>query len=71
MTTKTQDNDFGSKFLEDILAWAGSQLDPTDVFSENFLLDWAMGKPVEDVATESKLEQWALDNGFIRDPEQA
>ena len=48
MTSSKQDSDFtsaviNSSLLEEAIDWISSNLDPSDVFSESDLEDWAHG----------------------------
>ena len=33
--------DFGTTFLDDVIDWVAMNLDPNDVYDEEYLIDWA------------------------------
>ena len=41
MSSSSQDQKFGSKFLDDIVDWISDAMEPGDVFSESRLEGWA------------------------------
>ena len=42
MSSRAEDDLFGSEFLEIIVAWVGANLDPNDVFDRRKLVNWAI-----------------------------
>ena len=41
MTTQKQDVNFGLEFLEPIVEWISTNLEPQDIFDDKQLGDWA------------------------------
>ena len=48
MTTIAEDKSFGTDFLENIIDWIRSNLEPEDVFSDSQLRDWALNNGFEE-----------------------
>lgn len=53
VTTWAEERDFGSQFLEDVLAWIASEFEPEDVFDDQSLAEWAA--------------DWAEENGWTEE----
>lgn len=57
---------FGEAFLDDILNWISSDMDPDEVFEKSDLCDWIGGNMEPDeVYDHDILAEWAETNGFI------
>lgn len=54
--------------LDNVIDWITSNLNPTDVFDESDLCE-SVGDFAEpdDVFKASKLDAWALDNGYVKE----
>jgi hypothetical protein len=70
-TTSAQDTSFikeiiSTSLLEDSISWIASNLSPDDVFDDKTLLAYAAQDKVENVFTESELEEWAENNGYTK-----
>jgi hypothetical protein len=48
MTTKLEDDRFGGEFLEEIIEWVASNLNPEDVFDHDALEEWALDNGFEE-----------------------
>ncbi|MES2285923.1 MAG: hypothetical protein V4547_09570 [Bacteroidota bacterium] len=71
-TTQKQDTEFlnsviGTGLLESSIDWIKSNMSITEIFSEKELLDEAKNYDPEDVCSQSSLENWADNNGYIKE----
>lgn len=48
MTTLAEDKEFGSYFLDKIVEWIVSNMNPEDVFSYSELKEWALDNDFEE-----------------------
>lgn len=55
--------------LDEVIAWIGNNLNPEEVFHKDDLMEWADEHSVGDLVDEDRLEEWALENGFIKEEE--
>ena len=70
MSTATQDQKFGSAFLEEILNWIAENLDPEEVFGVEPLREWtATNLEPGEVYTLKTLSDWAESNGYVKGEE--
>lgn len=70
MPTATQDKDFGSKFLDEIVDWIKDNLGPGDVFDDQNLRDYVAETALPgDVFPDTKLDEWAESNGYKKEEE--
>jgi hypothetical protein len=71
-TTSKQDNDFlnsvvGSDLLENAIGWITDNMSIDEVFGEKKLLEEANNYDPEGIFSKATLEQWAEDNGYIKE----
>lgn len=71
-TTAKQDNDFlnsviGSDLLENAIGWITDNMSIEEVFGEKKLLEEANNYDPEGIFSKATLEQWAEDNGYIKE----
>jgi hypothetical protein len=71
-TTAKQDSEFlvdvvGTGLLESAIDWIAANLDPTAVFPEKDLLNWASSYDPQDVFDKQNLEYWAESNGYTKE----
>lgn len=83
MATETQNETFKKEIidrflLDNAIEWMNKNLNPEEVFDEQKLDDYAVGKGFfprasspEDVFDEESLTKWALNKGFSRESYQA
>lgn len=70
-TSPKQDRDFlekiiGTQVLEDAIEWMKDNLEPSDIFDDKDLISYASGQKPEKVFTQSELEEWAEENGYVK-----
>lgn len=58
---------FDQNLLETSIDWIADNMEPEDVFSKEQLINWAQQKKADDIFEVSELEEWALNNGFVRE----
>lgn len=71
-TTSKQDSDFlnsvlGSDLLENAIGWITDNMSIEEVFGEKKLLEEANNYDPEAIFNKQTLEQWAEDNGYIKE----
>jgi len=67
MSTQAQDNKFGREFLESITDWIDDNMSPSEVFSEDTLINWAMAWAEKQDEWITDPDKWARENGYIRE----
>jgi len=69
MITSIDENTFGREFLEEIVQWVGSNLEPEAVFEEDALRDWAGHQAPGNIFSDSDLSDWAEASGYVHESE--
>lgn len=72
--SKYQKENFGHRFLEDILEYINEKCEITEVFSETDILGWITNNSKfiadnfdpDDIFDKNELEAWAESNGFVK-----
>jgi hypothetical protein len=62
-TSVSQDEAFGRDFLDKIVDWIPSKLDPGDVFSEGALIKWAREMGIKNIFEIDEVESYLDDRG--------
>ena len=73
MLTNEDYRRFGNAFYDEIIDFIRDNVEPEDLYTTDQLCEWAKGDhaTLEDMASLAELEKWALDNGFVKETEEA
>lgn len=58
---------FGEYPLDSAIDWIKDNMEPDDVFEDDELIVWANNKRPEVIFSNTTLEEWALENGFVKE----
>jgi hypothetical protein len=62
-TSVSQDDAFGREFLDRIVEWIPSKMQPEDIFSEGTLIKWAREMGIKNLFEMEEIEEYLDDYG--------
>lgn len=65
-TSMSDDKEFGTYFLQDILEWVKERFSPEEIYEDDTLKDYVSGNfDPEDVYDKDVLKEWAVESGLF------